>query len=123
MARYQLLGSARHMALLAAARASALVGPTPVHAAYDDRISKGREVGPQHLRNELYLRREGDHGDVEGCCVCTFNKVAEDWADVGGQLRSEPAPSSPGVDVDDCLVKVDGKEVDIDCARVPCPHI
>ena len=55
--------------------------------------------------------------------MCAFNKVAEDWADVGGQLRSEPAPSSPGVDVDDCLVKVDGKEVDIDCARVPCPHI
>ena len=110
----QLLDRTRDELLLSRPRPPALVVPAPISAPDDDLVGEGGKVRAEDLLDEAHLRREGYHGHVEG----GVGRGAEEMQDLGtnvrGQLGARPVPLAAGVDVDDGLVKVNRKEVDLD---------
>ena len=114
MLRRQLFDGTGHECLLAIAHSSALVTPTPIPSPDDHLIGKCREVSTEHIGNEPHLRREGDHGQMEGGIGRSPEEVEEMGADVGGQFGRGAVPPASGVNVNYRLVKVNGDKVDLD---------
>eukprot|EP00581_Thalassiosira_minuscula_P031266 CAMPEP_0183761800 /NCGR_PEP_ID=MMETSP0739-20130205/8662_1 /TAXON_ID=385413 /ORGANISM="Thalassiosira miniscula, Strain CCMP1093" /LENGTH=102 /DNA_ID=CAMNT_0026000001 /DNA_START=376 /DNA_END=684 /DNA_ORIENTATION=- len=91
----------------------ALVRPRAIISADGDQFGKGGgEDVFEHLPNVFRLGGEGDDGDANVPRRGHWEEVEEERSNVLCEFGYRFFPSAAGVDVDHCLIEVDGEEVD-----------